>query len=229
MQDKVLVIGSSGQIGSELVAELRSNYGGSNVIASDIVASNQTIMDSGPFEILDVTDSNRLHEIIKKYEVTHVYLLAAILSANAEKKPKLSWDLNMQSLFNVLDLAKENSEINNLEINLFQSDLLSDVEEVDYDIIVANLPYIPTETLSSLESEVVDYEPLVALDGGVDGLLYINKLIKEIEEKGIKNLTLFLEVDTSHATTILNNLSHWKQVELEKDLVERDRYIIAKR
>jgi len=107
MQDKVLVIGSSGQIGSELVAELRSNHGDSNVIASDIVASNQTIMDSGPFEILDVTDSNRLHEIIKKYEVTHVYLLAAILSANAEKKPKLSWDLNMQSLFNVLDLAKE--------------------------------------------------------------------------------------------------------------------------
>ena len=128
-----------------------------------------------------------------------------------------------------LDLAKENAEINNLEINLFQSDLLSDVEEVDYDIIVANLPYIPTETLSSLESEVVDYEPLVALDGGVDGLLYINRLIKEIEEKDITNLTLFLEVDTSHATTILNNLSHWKQVELEKDLVERDRYIIAKR
>ena len=128
-----------------------------------------------------------------------------------------------------LDLAKENSEINNLEINLFQSDLLSDVEEVDYDIIVANLPYIPTETLSNLKSEVVDYEPLLALDGGNDGLLYINRLIKEIEEKDITNLTLFLEVDTSHATTILNNLSHWKQVELEKDLVERDRYIIAKR
>ena len=107
MQDKVLVIGSSGQIGSELVAELRSNYGGSNVIASDIVASNQTIMDSGPFEILDVTDSKKLHEIVKKHEVTHVYLLAAILSANAEKKPKISWDLNMKSLFNVLDLAKD--------------------------------------------------------------------------------------------------------------------------
>ena len=128
-----------------------------------------------------------------------------------------------------LDLAKENSEINNLEINLFQSDLLNDVEEVDYDVIVANLPYIPTKTLSSLESEVVDYEPLSALDGGIDGLLYINRLINEIEEKDIRNLTLFLEVDTSHATTILNNLSHWKQVELEKDLVERDRYIIAKR
>ena len=134
-------------------------------------------------------------------------------------------DISLESL----DLAKENSEINNLEINLFQSDLLSDVEEVDYDIIVANLPYIPTETLTSLESEVVDYEPLLALDGGVDGLLYINRLIKEIEEKVIRNLTLFLEVDTSHATTVLNNLSHWKQVELEKDLVERDRYIIAKR
>jgi nucleoside-diphosphate-sugar epimerase len=106
MQDKVLVIGSSGQIGSELVAELRSNYGNSNVIASDIVASNQIIMDSGPFEILDVTDSERLYEIVKKYNVTHVYLLAAILSANAEKKPNLSWDLNMKSLFNILDLAK---------------------------------------------------------------------------------------------------------------------------
>ena len=128
-----------------------------------------------------------------------------------------------------IDLAKENSEINNLEINLFQSDLLNDVEEVDYDIIVANLPYIPTETLSSLESEVLDYEPLIALDGGIDGLLYINRLIKEIEEKDIRNLTLFLEVDASHAITILNNLSHWKQVQLEKDLVERDRYIIAKR
>ena len=128
-----------------------------------------------------------------------------------------------------LDLAKENAAINNLEINLFQSDLLSDVEEVDYDIIVANLPYIPTETLTSLESEVVDYEPLLALDGGVDGLLYINRLINEIEKKDIRNLILFLEVDTSHATTILNNLSHWKQVELEQDLVERDRYIIAKR
>ena len=128
-----------------------------------------------------------------------------------------------------LDLAKENSKINNLEVNLFQSDLLSDVEEIDYDIIVANLPYIPTGTLSNLESEVVDYEPLIALDGGNDGLIYINRLIKEIEEKDMNNLTLFLEVDTSHATTILNNLSHWKEVELKQDLVERDRYIIAKR
>ena len=128
-----------------------------------------------------------------------------------------------------LNLAKGNSEINNLEINLFQSDLLSNVEDADYDLIVANLPYIPTGTLSSLESEVIDYEPLIALDGGDDGLLYINKLIKEIEAKDIGNFMLFLEVDTSHASTIINNLSHWKEVELEQDLVERDRYIIAKR
>ena len=128
-----------------------------------------------------------------------------------------------------LNLAKENSEINNLEINLFQSDLLSNVKDADYDLIVANLPYIPTGTLSSLESEVIDYEPLIALDGGDDGLLYINKLIKEIEAKDIDNFMLFLEVDTSHASTIINNLSHWKEVELEQDLVERDRYIIAKR
>jgi release factor glutamine methyltransferase len=128
-----------------------------------------------------------------------------------------------------LNLAKENSEINNLEINLFQSDLLSAVEDTDYDVIVANLPYIPTGTLSSLASEVIDHEPLIALDGGDDGLLYINKLINEIEAKDIDNFMLFLEVDTSHASTILNNLSHWKEVELEQDLVERDRYIIAKR
>ena len=131
--------------------------------------------------------------------------------------------------YEALDLAKENSKINNLEVNLFQSDLLSDVKEIDYDIIVANLPYVPTGTLSNLESEVVDYEPLIALDGGDDGLIYINRLLKEIEEKDMKNLTLFLEVDTSHAITILNNLSHWKEVELKQDLVERDRYIIAKR
>ena len=128
-----------------------------------------------------------------------------------------------------LNLAKENSEINNLEINLFQSDLLSAVEDTDYDVIVANLPYIPTGTLSSLAAEVIDHEPLIALDGGDDGLLYINKLIKDIEAKDIDNFMLFLEVDTSHASTIINNLSHWKEVELEQDLVERDRYIIAKR
>jgi nucleoside-diphosphate-sugar epimerase len=107
MQDKILVIGSSGQIGTELVVELRSLYGDSHVVASDIIPSSDEIMSSGPFEKLDVTDSNLLLEIIKKHKISHVYLLAAILSANAEKNPSLSWKLNMDSLFNILNLAKE--------------------------------------------------------------------------------------------------------------------------
>jgi nucleoside-diphosphate-sugar epimerase len=107
MQDKILVIGSSGQIGTELVVELRGLYGGSNVVASDIIPSSNEIMRSGPFEKLDVTDNNLLLEIIKKHKISHVYLLAAILSANAEKNPNLSWKLNMDSLFNILNLAKE--------------------------------------------------------------------------------------------------------------------------
>ncbi len=68
-----------------------------------------------------------------------------------------------------LSLAKENAEINNLEVNFYQSDLLSNVETLDFDLIVANLPYIPTSTLSTLNKEVIDYEPLIALDGGEDG------------------------------------------------------------
>jgi|TARA_B110000914_G_scaffold60689_1_gene52718 nucleoside-diphosphate-sugar epimerase len=107
MQDKILVIGSSGQIGTELVVELRGLYGDSNVVASDIIPSSDEIMSSGPFEKLDVTDNNLLLEIIKKHKISHVYLLAAILSANAEKNPNLSWKLNMDSLFNILNLAKE--------------------------------------------------------------------------------------------------------------------------
>mgnify|MGYP006223348943 FL=1 len=107
MRDKILVIGSSGQIGTELVVELRSLYGDSHVVASDIIPSSDEIMSSGPFEKLDVTDSNLLLEIIKKHKISHIYLLAAILSANAEKNPSLSWKLNMDSLFNILNLAKE--------------------------------------------------------------------------------------------------------------------------
>jgi len=107
MQDKILVIGSSGQIGTELVVELRGLYGDTNVVASDIIPSSDEIMRSGPFEKLDVTDTNLLLEIIKKHKISHVYLLAAILSAKAEKNPNLSWKLNMDSLFNILNLAKE--------------------------------------------------------------------------------------------------------------------------
>ena len=107
MQDNILVIGASGQIGSELVLELRKEFGLNKVIASDIIPSSEEIMNSGPFEKLDVTDSSKLLEIVKKHKITQIYLLAAILSANAESKIEIAWDLNMSSLFNVLNLAKE--------------------------------------------------------------------------------------------------------------------------
>ncbi|MDQ3046509.1 MAG: NAD-dependent epimerase/dehydratase family protein [Bacteroidota bacterium] len=105
MTEKILVIGSSGQIGTELVENLRNIYGIDQVIASDIKVTEQA--KDGPFEVIDVMNAAGLLEIVKRHKVTQVYLLAALLSATAEKMPKFGWDLNMQGLFNVLDLAKE--------------------------------------------------------------------------------------------------------------------------
>ncbi|MFL5765865.1 MAG: NAD-dependent epimerase/dehydratase family protein [Bacteroidia bacterium] len=103
--EKIIVIGSSGQIGTELVQNLRDAYGIDSVIASDLKVTEQA--KEGPFEVIDVMNAQELGEIIKRHKVTQVYLLAALLSATAEKMPKFGWDLNMQGLFNVLDLAKE--------------------------------------------------------------------------------------------------------------------------
>lgn len=105
ISSSILVIGSSGQIGTELVEELRNIYGNDKVIASDI--KTPQIAQSGPFEELDILNKTQLLEIIKKYNIKEVYLLAALLSATAEKNPAFAWDLNMNSLFNVLDLAKD--------------------------------------------------------------------------------------------------------------------------
>lgn len=105
--DTILVIGSSGQIGTELVMDLRAQYGSSRVIASDLKASAGLVMESGPFETLDVLDKQNLSDIIRKHNVTEVYLLAALLSATAEQNPMFAWKLNMESLFNLLELAKE--------------------------------------------------------------------------------------------------------------------------
>ena len=102
--ERILVIGSSGQIGTELVENLRSIYGSSNVIASDI---KPQASEDGPFETLNVLDRQAILDIVKKYKVTQVYLLAALLSATAEQNPKFGWQLNMDGLFNILDLAKE--------------------------------------------------------------------------------------------------------------------------
>ena len=107
MRDNILVIGSSGQIGIELVVALRKIYGNNHVVASDIIPSSEEIIDSGPYEKLDVTDAEKLLTVVKKHHITQVYLLAAILSANAEKNINFAWKLNMDSLFNILNLAKE--------------------------------------------------------------------------------------------------------------------------
>ena len=107
LMNKILVIGSSGQIGTELVVSLRKKYGNDFVVASDIRKSNDKITKSGPFEILDVTDKNQLIYIIKKYKIKKVYLLAAILSAKSEKNIDSAWSLNMTALLNVLNLGRE--------------------------------------------------------------------------------------------------------------------------
>lgn len=107
MNTTILVLGASGQIGTELTQKLREVYGNKNVIASDIREGNNEMMTSGPFEIIDATDKETILKVVKKYEVTQVYLLAAMLSATAEKFPQKAWDLNMNSLLAVLDLAKE--------------------------------------------------------------------------------------------------------------------------
>lgn len=107
MKDTILVIGSCGQIGTELVLKLREIYGEDRVIASDIRQPNsKELLQSGPFEIIDVLDQKRLTSVVKKYGVNQIYLLAALLSATAEKNIELGWSLNMQSLSNVLDLAR---------------------------------------------------------------------------------------------------------------------------
>ena len=107
MADTILVIGAKGQIGSELVEELRRIHGASRVIATDIKEPSREFMESGPFVQLDVLDFPRLAEIIRKERVTQVYLLAALLSATAEQKVKSAWRLNMEGLLGVLDLARE--------------------------------------------------------------------------------------------------------------------------
>lgn len=104
---KILITGALGQIGSELVTRTREIYGADNVIATDIRKTDSAAVQSGPFEILDVTDAKAMAGIAKKYEVDTVIHLAALLSATAEAKPLLAWNLNMGGLVNALEVAKE--------------------------------------------------------------------------------------------------------------------------
>ena len=128
-----------------------------------------------------------------------------------------------------IQLANENSKLNSLEVSFFQSNLLENVEESDHDLIVANLPYIPTENLNELYREVIDYEPLTALNGGKDGLEIISNLIHELEEKDYKKVNLFLEIDSRKSSETLELLNSWDEVKLLEDLAEKDRYVFAKR
>ena len=106
MDTKILIIGACGQIGTELTAKLRATYGVNNVIASDIRKLNNDVVNNGIFEVVNALDYNQIEHLIEQYQITDVYLMAALLSATAEKNPAFAWDLNMNSLFHVLNLAK---------------------------------------------------------------------------------------------------------------------------
>jgi nucleoside-diphosphate-sugar epimerase len=107
IREKILVIGASGQIGVELTLALRKMYGNANVIASDLREENELLKGTGPYVSLDVMNKEMLHVQVIRQNVTQIYLLAAILSATGEKNPGLAWNLNMQGLLNVLDIARE--------------------------------------------------------------------------------------------------------------------------
>ncbi len=107
MQKSILIIGACGQIGTELTMALREKHGAEAVVASDIREGSESLMQSGPFELLDATDYAAIEDVVMHYEIEEVYLMAAMLSATAEKFPERAWNLNMNSLFNVLNLAKE--------------------------------------------------------------------------------------------------------------------------
>jgi nucleoside-diphosphate-sugar epimerase len=104
---KILVIGAGGQIGSELVLALRNKYSAEQVIASDVKEECPEIIKNGPYKQLDILNRDAVREYVITNEITDVYLLAALLSATAEKHPDFAWKLNMEGLFTILDLAKE--------------------------------------------------------------------------------------------------------------------------
>jgi nucleoside-diphosphate-sugar epimerase len=106
MSTKILIIGACGQIGTELTQRLRAIHGTENVIASDIRKLNIDVVNSGPFEVVNALDFNQIEHLVEQYQIEEVYLMAALLSATAEKNPAFAWDLNMNSLFHVLNLAK---------------------------------------------------------------------------------------------------------------------------
>ena len=104
---KILVIGSNGQIGTELVLSLRERFSSATVIAADLGENAPELLKNGPYVKLDVLDKTSVRDYIISNEIKEVYLLAALLSVTAEKNPAFAWQLNMDGLFILLDLAKE--------------------------------------------------------------------------------------------------------------------------
>jgi nucleoside-diphosphate-sugar epimerase len=105
---RILVTGALGQIGSELVPALRARYGADGVVASDIRLGPPGSDGEGPFQLLDCTSQRQIQEALRRYEIDTVYHLAALLSAVAEQKPQVAWDLNMGGLYRILEAAREN-------------------------------------------------------------------------------------------------------------------------
>ncbi|GIO26763.1 NAD-dependent epimerase/dehydratase family protein [Ornithinibacillus bavariensis] len=103
---KILITGALGQIGSELITKLRTEYGESNIVATDIRFSEEEAQ-KGPFEVVDVTNPDRIYQVAKAHQVDTIMHLAALLSATAEKMPKTAWDINMGGLMNALEVARE--------------------------------------------------------------------------------------------------------------------------
>jgi len=104
---KILITGACGQIGSELTLAMREKYGNENVVASDIADPLDKIKRTGPFEYIDCIDFNRLNEVVEKYRVTTLCNLVTLLSAESEANPQKAWRVNMTSLYNVLEVARE--------------------------------------------------------------------------------------------------------------------------
>lgn len=107
---KVLIIGSTGQIGSELTLELRKRYGNENIVAGYIKGAEPKgiLKESGPSELVDVTDAQVISDVVKKHDIDTIYNLAALLSVVAESKPRLAWKIGIDGLWNVLEVAREN-------------------------------------------------------------------------------------------------------------------------
>ena len=104
---RILVTGADGQIGSELTPALRERYGDENVIATDIAEPCPVLCDSGPFEFLDVTQRGAIAAIVDRYHIDTIYHMAAILSATGERKPQLAWNVNVNGLYKILEVARE--------------------------------------------------------------------------------------------------------------------------